>query len=273
MENQKVKKSWVSIGEKETLIELCRRCENKEFVMFIKEHPMQCFPLIYFQNFGWIKFRFDDLKNDFENGNDPLMNTKTYEEYYNEEEDILDMSDWDLQNGCKFGSKPKSQVTKNLEEPKTKFTNIKVSPSKVVDISNPKKDLLLLVKSYQEVPIAMKCILWSLRNEPQTTYSLYSNIEFIDGVSKRKFNSDEYKNILNPIIDQAVKDKILDLKILSKDNKKVYLYSNPSNKRIGYFYDGKLWSVKELSIKTGINENTLYSRLVKYDIYKAITGV
>jgi transcriptional regulator of acetoin/glycerol metabolism len=60
---------------------------------------------------------------------------------------------------------------------------------------------------------------------------------------------------------------------LPKDNKKVYLYSNPSNKRIGYFYDGKLWSVKELSIKTGINENTLYSRLAKYDIYKAITGV
>jgi hypothetical protein len=54
MVNQKVKKRWVSIGEKETLIELCSRCENKEFVMFIKEHPMQCFPVIYFQNFGWI---------------------------------------------------------------------------------------------------------------------------------------------------------------------------------------------------------------------------
>jgi hypothetical protein len=274
MANMKVKKTWVSIGEKENLIELCRRCENEEFVMFVKEHSQQCFHPIYFQHFGWIKMRFDDLKYDFENDNDPLLNARTYEDHCNEEEeDILDFSDWDLKNGCKFGSKPKSQFIKQSEQSNTKFTNQKVSPSKVIEIEHLKKDLLLFVKSYEEVPIAMKCILWSLKNEPQTTYALYSNIQFIDGDIKRKFTSDEYKNILNPIIDRAVKDKILDLKIIPKDNKKVYLYSNPSNKRIGYFYEGKLCSVKELSINSGINENTLYSRLLKSDIYKAMTGV
>lgn len=273
MVNLKVKKNWITIGEKENLIELCQRCENKEFVKFIKDNANECFPIIYFENFGWIKMRFDDLKRDFENNIDPLLNQKIYKKYYVEEEDILDLSDWDLKNGCLFGSSPKLENIEKDKEPKSKSVNTKVSASKIVDLDNTNKDLLLLVKKYEEVPLAMKCILWSLKNEPQTTFALYSNIEFLENNSKRKFTSDEYKNILNPIIDQAVKNKILELKIVSKDNKKVYLYSNPSNKRIGYFYDGKLWSVKELSIMTGINENTLYSRLVKYDIYKAILGV
>jgi hypothetical protein len=90
---------------------------------------------------------------------------------------------------------------------------------------------------------------------------------------KRKFSTEEYKNILNPIIEQAVKDNVLMLKKVPKDGKNVFLYYNPSNKRIGYFFDGKLYSVPELSLLTGINENTLYYRLAKYNIYKAITGV
>jgi hypothetical protein len=150
---------------------------------------------------------------------------------------------------------------------------MKEKTSKSTNDNDQKRDPSLLVNSYQEVPLAMKCILWSLDNEPSTTGQLYSYIELIENGSKRKFTKEEYQNILNPIIDQAVKDKVLMLKKVPKDGKNLYLYYNASNKRTGYFFDGKLYSVPEISLKTGINENTLYYRLSRYDIYKAVTGV
>lgn len=272
MQNYEVKKTWVSIAEKETLIELVRRCENKSFVKFIKEHPIECFPMEYFEKFGWIKLRFYDLQNDFENGKDPLSNNNTYQEYYIEEEDCLDLSDWDLSRGCLIGTKHTSQPIMKNQEPKSTFNNQRVTASKILEIKQTTKDLVLLVSSYEEVPLAMKCILWSLNNEPQTTAKLYSYIYLIENGSKRKFTKDDYQ-FLNLIIDKAStpNDGRLKLEKIKKDGKEVWLYSNPSKKRIGWFYDGKLWSRAELSKETGINENTLYSRLAKNDIYSVMT--
>jgi hypothetical protein len=288
MASTKVKKTWITKGEFETLIDLCETCEDKEFIKFIKEHSHLSFPKHYFSKFCWIKFRFDDLLFQWNNcfsRKETLLEymkiTMTYPEYYNEEEDCLDFGDFDIKKGCYINEQPttllveKNNTKVRVEQSKSdpKFIDIRTSSSKEVDIENNKKDLELLVSSYDQVPLAMKCILWSLKNEPQTTYSLYSNIQFIENGSKRKFSTEEYKNILNPIIEQAVKDNVLMLKKVPKDGKNVFLYYNPSNKRIGYFFDGKLYSVPELSLLTGVNENTLYYRLAKYNIYKAITGV
>lgn len=288
MENTKVKKTWITESEYSDLITLCKRCENKEFVNFIKENSNLSFPVHYFTKFGWIKFRFDDLKNRWNNSVNPkkdlleyIKNDVIYPEYWNEEEQCLDFGDWDPSSGTvdipflnsSNTNGQQEYVRMKVDTQPSKFSKMKDKTSKSANDIEHKRDASLLVSTYEDVPLAMKCILWSLDNEPSTTGQLYSYIELIDNGSKRKFTKDEYQNILNPIIEQAVKDKVLMLKKVPKDGKNLYLYYNASNKRTGYFFDGKLYTVRELSLKTGINENTLYYRLAKYDIYKAITGV
>ena len=285
---EKIKKTWVTESSFDEIKELCKSCEDQEFVKFIKQHHKLSIPTHYFTKFCWIKFRFDDLFYEWNNSQNPKEHLleyfkieKTYPDYYNEEEDCLDFGDWDPSSGTvNVPIHSSSNTTGELSYLKmkvfdspSKFSKMKEKTSKSTNDNDQKRDPSLLVNSYQEVPLAMKCILWSLDNEPSTTGQLYSYIELIENGSKRKFTKEEYQNILNPIIDQAVKDKVLMLKKVPKDGKNLYLYYNASNKRTGYFFDGKLYSVPEISLKTGINENTLYYRLSRYDIYKAVTGV
>lgn len=285
---EKIKKTWVTESSFDEIKELCKSCEDQEFVKFIKQHHKLSIPTHYFTKFCWIKFRFDDLFYEWNNSKNPKEHLleyfkieKTYPDYYNEEEDCLDFGDWDPSSGTvnipiydsSNTTGELSYLKMKVSDSPNKFSKMKEKTSKSSNDNDQKRDPSLLVNSYQEVPLAMKCILWSLDNEPSTTGQLYSYIELIENGSKRKFTKEEYQNILNPIIDQAVKDKVLMLKKVPKDGKNLYLYYNASNKRTGYFFDGKLYSVPEISLKTGINENTLYYRLSRYDIYKAVTGV
>jgi hypothetical protein len=269
---EKIKKTWVSVGEKENLIELLKRCENKQFVKFVKEHPMECFPPIYFQHFSWIKMRFDDLKYDFENDNDPLLNVKTYPEYYNEEEDLLDFGDFDLSRGCNVGEEPqintndqKSFIQKERQQSYIR-NNHKVTPYEIIQEKQNNKNLDLVINNYHEIIPALKCLLWSLDNEPQTTKSLYFYIKINDNGNIRSFVKEDYE-FLNPIIKDAPKNGFLELEKPSKD---VFLYKNNTDTRQGYFYDGKLMSFSELVKTSGIPKSTLSDRLKRMTVQKAM---
>lgn len=289
MVSTKVKKTWINQGEFESIKVLCDGCKDKQFVEFIKEHCDLSFPKYYFQKFCWIKFRFDDLLfqwNNSSNKKETLLEymkiQKTYPEYYNEEEDCLDFGDFNIRTGRYINeqpttSLPESDFTDRLEKnnAKVRFSNLGNGSQHITSplmevYDNNKKDPSLVVNSYLEVPFAMKCILWSLNNEPCTTAKLYSFISYNENGIERKFTTEEYKTFLNPIIEDAVKKKLLMLKKQEKDGKNVFLYSNPTDKRIGYFYDGKLLTTSDIAETIGINENTLRTRLRKYGIRKAI---
>jgi len=259
-----VKKTWVSVGEKETLMELVKRCENKEFVKFIKERPMECFPIQYFEHFCWIKYRFDDLKFDFENGNDPLANTKTYfngisQDHFDDEEECLDFGSYNLSTGCDEGEEQIGWM--GGEDDKPKFT-----PSETTKEKTFYKDLEIVINNYEELIPAMRCLLWSMNNEPQTTKKIYSYIKLNDNGNIRSLDRNDYE-IINPIIRDAPKNGFLDLEKPSKD---VFLYKNYSDTRQGYFYQGKLRSLSELVKMSGIVRSTLHKRLLKMNADKAL---
>lgn len=165
---------------------------------------------------------------------------------------------------------------KNIE---TKENNFKKQYAKKTDeteinIEN-KKSIILTIANYSELILAIKCILWSLDNKPSTTKKLLDHIMIINDQGDavpilETITNDDY-SLSNTEFRNAVSKGLLNLnKIKNVNNTLVYLYSNPTNKRQGYFYKGQLCKLKDLSLINGTKPGTIQRRFQNYSIEQSI---
>jgi hypothetical protein len=131
------------------------------------------------------------------------------------------------------------------------------------------KNISITINCYSELVDAMKCVLWSLKNNPSTIKKIFQHIYIKKDDEEILIPEYDYE-ITNKIISQAYKDNKFYVQKLSKNGKLVWLYNNTSNKRIGWFIDGKIRSVEWLSKYYEIPRTTLQSRLKKMNICQAI---
>lgn len=147
----------------------------------------------------------------------------------------------------------------------------KIAIQRTDDIYVPskQKNISITINSYLELVDAMKCILWSLDNNPSTIKKIFQHIYIKKDGEEIVIPEDDYE-ITNKIVSQAYRDNLFYVQKLSNNGKIVWLYNNPSNKRLGYFIDGKIRSVEWLSKFYDIPRTTIQSRLKKMNIDQAV---
>jgi hypothetical protein len=99
--------------------------------------------------------------------------------------------------------------------------------------------------------------------------TLYKYIKFNDNGDIRSINQNDYQ-YLNPIIISAPSLCLLILEKRLLNDKEVWFYTNPSESREGWFYNGKLRHLTELETLTGISKSALYNRLSIMSLKNAI---
>lgn len=131
---------------------------------------------------------------------------------------------------------------------------------------NYQENYTLIVSSVSDYLPAIKDVLWNLKNKPSTGKFIMDHIyKEIDGELIKYYDTvtDGY-SFINNVFKYAVHRRELILqKIKGKNGKEVWLYSNPTDKRYGYYYKGKLYSLKELSAMSGVGITTIQKRLAK----------
>ena len=152
-----------------------------------------------------------------------------------------------------------------------------ISENNSIDVDiKKKKTIVLLVKEMPSLIPAIKCILWSLDNKPKTIKDILQYlmkeqengniVPYLDGLKTQ----DDYTEVNNQI-NKSIIDGFLWLqKIKGKNGKTVFLYCNPTNKRLGYFYKGKLWKLKELSEVSGVKIGTIQRRFQTMTIEQSL---
>ena len=138
-------------------------------------------------------------------------------------------------------------------------------------------EICVIVEKPNDYIAAIKDVLWKMDNKPSTTATILKNI-FVSKnetlVPYMETVTDKYK-FINTVFKLAISKGDLDLYIQkSKTGKDVYLYKNKTDKRYGYYYKGKLYSLKELSAMSGVGITTIQKRLAKNpDVENAIRPV
>jgi hypothetical protein len=152
-----------------------------------------------------------------------------------------------------------------------------ISESFDIDIDiQKKKTIVVLVENPSQLISAIKCVLWSLDNNPKTVKDILQYlmkvddsgniVPYLDGLKTQ----DDYAEVNNQI-NKSIIDGFLWLqKIKGKNGKTVFLYCNPTDKRLGYFYKGKLWKLKELSEINGVKIGTIQRRFQTMTIEQSI---
>jgi hypothetical protein len=136
------------------------------------------------------------------------------------------------------------------------------------------KPIVLSIDNYSELIPAIKCILWSLDNEPKTKKDLLSNVmirtennvylPLLDTITEEDYT--EVNNAFN----MAISTDLLHFQKFKRNYKWVYLYYNPTDKRQGYFYKGQLFKLKDLSEINNVKMGTIQRRFQKMSIENAI---
>ncbi len=271
-----IKKTPEAVEALENLKTLFHRCENEQYTSFLKENYKECFPPKYFKNMFTIKFRFDSLRFHFENGMNPLM-VEEDEKWLNDIgysvfSDTLDFGNYNLSTGTYIDQLPNEEDCVYIPDPDHIVTpkpnnNRKVSQKEITKSS--KKEFILEIESFDELVPAIKCILWNLDNEPTSIRNIFNRIRVFREGSYQEIIKEDYETT-NKIVSLATKSKELVLEKHQISDKSVFLYRNPSNKRNGYFYDGKLVSLENLCKLSGLGSTTLYMRLKKMSVKEAL---
>ena len=136
-------------------------------------------------------------------------------------------------------------------------------------VPSQEKNISITIGSYSELVDAMKCILWSLDNNPSTIKKIFQHIYIKKDDEEIIIPESDY-DITNKIISKAFRDNHFYVQKLKNNGTTVWLYNNASNKRLGYFIDGKLRSVEWLSKFYDIPRTTIQSRLKKMNIDQAV---
>lgn len=142
--------------------------------------------------------------------------------------------------------------------------NIKTDESSITPIS-------LEINSVNDYIPAFKEILWHFSNIPMTQKNILRHIVKVSNNGSFEHISTKDYPVTNVQFQKAINDFLLKLTKEKINGKWVYLYSNPTNKRQGFYYQGKLLSLKELSSINNVPVITIKKRLSKgMPVHKAI---
>jgi hypothetical protein len=180
----------------------------------------------------------------------------------------------------KNGKYPSSQFDQN------KFTNNQVKEINYVPkkqslekpvfenyekvISNGSREICLVIESFDQLIDAMKCVLWSLDNEPSTSLKIFQHILIVKDNKEVALTKEDYENYSNDLISKATRNGQLYVQKDLIKGKMIWFYTNPTKKRMGYFLDGKLRSLRQIEKFYDIPRATLHNRLKKMSIDEAV---
>lgn len=131
--------------------------------------------------------------------------------------------------------------------------------------------ILIEVKVIEDYIPAFKEILWHFSNKPMTQKNILHHIVKLSNNGIFEPVSQKDYPVTNIQFQKAVIDFSLKLTKEKVNGKWIYLYSNPTNKRQGFYYNGKLLSLKELSNIHDVPVITIKKRIAKgMPVHKAI---
>jgi hypothetical protein len=157
---------------------------------------------------------------------------------------------------------------KVYEEKKETFQKLDFENYEKVETKGTKK-IGVLINSFDELIDAIKCVLWSLDNEPSTIIKIFQHILVMKNNQRTSITQDDYE-ITNELIEEAVWNSNLYLQKKVINRKTIWFYSNPTDKRTGYFLDGKLRTLRQIEKYYDIPRATLHNRLKKMNIDQAV---
>jgi hypothetical protein len=132
------------------------------------------------------------------------------------------------------------------------------------------KQICLVINSFDQLIDAMKCILWSLNNEPSTSAKIFQHILISKDNKEIPITREDYDLYTNSLINKATRDGRLYVQKKLINGKTIWFYSNPTKKRYGYYLDGKLRTLRQIEKFYDIPFTTLHSRLKKMNIEQAV---
>lgn len=164
----------------------------------------------------------------------------------------------------------------SISEIKTQYKNQNFINNKEIKNIEIEDDSFLSfhieVKDKSDYVFAFKEILWKLGNIPSTAKNILQHIIKVDNNGNFSGISKEDYAFTNFVFQKAIND--FDLKLIKQKNsqgKFIYLYKNPTDKRQGFYYLGKLLSLKELSSINNVPVVTIKKRILRgMSISKAI---
>ena len=162
----------------------------------------------------------------------------------------------------RLDSIPFEQFEKDIQKQAIKRKNRRVLEKK-------KKDITITIENMEfDLIPAMKCTLWSLGNKPSTTHDIYKHLVYKEKRLSEftreehiEFGTDKVRICNEFFVDSSSKDRF---------GKTLYLYSNPTDKRQGYFWKGHMYTLKELNELTGVLPVTIHRRFDKMSMESAL---
>lgn len=137
-------------------------------------------------------------------------------------------------------------------------------------ISNGSRSICVVINSFDELIDAMKCVLWSLDNEPSTSLKIFQHILIMKDNKEVPITREDYENYTNDLISKATRNGQLYVQKDVIKGKMIWFYTNPTKKRLGYFLDGKLRTLRQIEKFYDIPRATLHNRLKKMNIDQAV---
>jgi hypothetical protein len=137
-------------------------------------------------------------------------------------------------------------------------------------IPNGSKSICVVINTFDQLIDAIKCVLWSLENEPSTAIKIFQHILIMKDNKEVSFTKEDYENYTNDLISKATRNGQLYVQKDVIKGKTIWFYTNPTKKRLGYFLDGKLRTLRQIEKFYDIPRATLHNRLKKMSIDQAV---
>jgi hypothetical protein len=151
--------------------------------------------------------------------------------------------------------------------------NVSMNKDKQEHITNDSSIVPILIevnKASDFIP-AFKEILWHFSNKPMTSKNILHHIVKVSNTGSFEPITQKDYPVTNIQFQKAIVD--FDLKLIKEkvNGKWIYLYANPTNKRKGFYLNGNLLSLKELSDINNVPIVTIQKRIAKgMPVHKAI---
>ena len=133
-----------------------------------------------------------------------------------------------------------------------------------------RKNVSITINSYSEFISAFKCLLWSFDNNPSSDSKIMEQIYINKDNVIIPILIDDNENYCQKLLEEATRNNNLFFQKIKINGQLVKFYNNPTNKRMGYFLDGKLRTLRDIEKKYNIPFTTLHSRLKKMNIDQAV---
>lgn len=139
-----------------------------------------------------------------------------------------------------------------------------------VVLTKATKRISISINSYSEFIAAFKCLLWTFNNNPSPDSKIIEHIYINKDDVRIPILLDDNENYCQKLLEEATNNNDLFFQKIKINGQVVKFYNNPTNKRMGYFINGKLLTLREIGKKYNIPFTTLHSRLKKMSIEQAV---